>query len=122
MFYALVAPQGDIACFLDAPAVTGKGFRCLPVQDVRPEAGPDVILDGPEIVVQADKMVRTWTARPKTAAERLAEVHLARRGAYPSIGDQLDALFKARAGDPTALAAVDAAIAAVKAAHPKPVA
>lgn len=64
MLYALVSPLGDIARFLSAPAVTGKGFRCLPVEDVRPEAGLGEILDGPEIVVQGDKVVRTWTARP----------------------------------------------------------
>jgi hypothetical protein len=43
----------------------------------------------------------------------------ARRAEYPSVGDQLDALFKARQGDPSELAAVDARIREVKARHPK---
>ena len=45
----------------------------------------------------------------------------ARRKAYPPIGDQLDAMYKARQGDSSALQAIDALIAEVKAAYPKPV-
>jgi hypothetical protein len=96
MLYALVAPQGDVACFLPAPAVTGKGFRCLPVEDVRPEAGPDEILDGPENVVQADKVVRTWTARPAPPPLRVsmaqARVALSAAGLLASV----DALVTGR--------------------------
>ncbi|MCU0934807.1 MAG: XkdW family protein [Gammaproteobacteria bacterium] len=44
----------------------------------------------------------------------------AREAEYPSIGDQLDALYKARQGDPSELAAIDARIAEVKGRHPKP--
>jgi hypothetical protein len=44
----------------------------------------------------------------------------ARLAEYPSIGDQMDALYKARQGDPAELAAVDARIHEVKARHPKP--
>lgn len=43
-----------------------------------------------------------------------------RREEYPDIGDQLDALFKARQGDTIQLDAIDGQIAAVKAKHPKP--
>lgn len=60
---------------------------------------------------------------------RLVEIELvelayvaARRAAYPPIGHQLDALYKARMGDETELAAIDAEIKAVKDAHPKPAA
>lgn len=44
----------------------------------------------------------------------------ARLAEYPSIGDQLDALYKARQGDPGELAEIDARIREVKARHPKP--
>jgi hypothetical protein len=44
----------------------------------------------------------------------------ARTPEYPSIGDQLDALYKARQGDTSELAAIDALIREVKARHPKP--
>lgn len=42
----------------------------------------------------------------------------ARLAEYPSIGDQLDALYKARHGDDSELQAIDARIAEVKARHP----
>jgi hypothetical protein len=55
------------------------------------------------------------------AAEQVGQAYQeARLDEYPSIGDQLDALYHARHGDPTALAAIDARIAEVKARHPKP--
>jgi hypothetical protein len=44
----------------------------------------------------------------------------AREAEYPSLGDQLDALYKARHGDTGELAAIDARIAEVKGRHPKP--
>jgi hypothetical protein len=44
----------------------------------------------------------------------------ARLAEYPSLGDQLDALYKARQGDPSELAELDARIREVKARHPKP--
>jgi len=72
--------------------------------------------------VEADKVRRVWTIRAKTYAEKLAEIHAARAAAYPPLGDQLDAAFKARMGDGSELAAIDAAIQAVKTAHPKPAA
>jgi hypothetical protein len=43
-----------------------------------------------------------------------------RRCRFPSVGDQLDAMFKARQGDTSAIEAIDAQIAAVKASIPKP--
>lgn len=58
------------------------------------------------------RLVEIETVEPAYAASR--------RAAYPSLGDQLDALFKARRGDGSELAAIDGAIQAVKAAHPKP--
>lgn len=73
---------------------------------------------------RGDHIERVFDVAPLTAAERaqraLAACHTARRAAYPPIGDQLDAAFKARRGDPAPLTAIDAAIAAVKAAYPKP--
>ena len=99
-----------------------KSMRWLPVVDDAPTLGDGEVLDGPAITVDTDKVRRVWTIRPKTYAEKLTEVQVARRAAYPALGDQLDALFKARAGDETELAAIDAAIQAVKAAHPKPIA
>lgn len=125
--YALVDATGDVIRFADfvaAPALLpqGKGLRWLPVEDVAPTPGDGEYLDGPAVAVDADKVRRVWTVRPKTYAEKLAEVRAARAAAYPALGDQLDALFKARAGDGAELAAIDAAIATVKAAHPKPVA
>lgn len=38
---------------------------------------------------------------------------------YPSLGDQMDAMYKARQGDSTQLDAIDAAITQVKADYPK---
>jgi hypothetical protein len=52
--------------------------------------------------------------------ELLMICHAKRASAYPSLGDQLDATFKARAGDSTQLAAIDASIASVKTTFPKP--
>mgnify|MGYP003138636282 FL=1 len=43
----------------------------------------------------------------------------AREGAYPAIGDQLDALFWAREGDDSQLKLLDEQIKAVKAKYPK---
>ena len=43
----------------------------------------------------------------------------ARQGAYPAIGDQLDALFWAREGDDSQLKLFDEQIKAVKAKYPK---
>lgn len=125
--YALCDERNVIIRFeaFDAPPPNlpaAKGLRWLPVLDERPEPTAGETLGGPAITVEADKVRRTWTARPKTYAERYAEALAARRAAYPAIGDQLDAAFKARAGDGAELAAIDAAIQAVKAAHPKPAA
>ncbi|MCP5141856.1 MAG: hypothetical protein H6926_05700 [Chromatiales bacterium] len=50
-----------------------------------------------------------WSVRGYREA-RLAE--------YPSIGDQLDALYKARHGDDSDLRTIDARIAEIKADHP----
>lgn len=46
--------------------------------------------------------------------------HEKRRQAYPSISDQLDALYKARHGDDGHLRRIDEQIGKVKARHPKP--
>lgn len=55
------------------------------------------------------------------AADELADVHLARRLAYPPVGDQLDCLWKAmRDGALPKVEPFFSDIAAVKAAHPKP--
>jgi len=64
-----------------------------------------------------------WPAfvlRELSYEERLAACHAARRDAYPSIGDQLDAAFKARLGDTADQEVIDAEILAVKARYPKP--
>lgn len=127
MLYALVNPQNAVERFADLvepPPVLAaeKGLVWLPVEDVTATAGDGEIVDGPAVTVAAGKVRRVWTIRPKTYAEKLAEVRAARAAAYPALGDQLDALFKARAGDGAELAAIDAAIATVKTAHPKPVA
>lgn len=127
MLYALIDGAGTIRRFEEFPAAAPglaaeKGLRWLPVEDQRPAPAEDETLGGPAVTVEADKIRRVWSLRPKTAAEKLAEVQAARAAAYPPIGDQLDAAFKARAGDGAELAAIDAAIQAVKAAHPKPAA
>lgn len=54
------------------------------------------------------------------ALDLMAMCHALRHANYPSIGDQLDALFKARQGDTAALERIDARIADVKARYPKP--
>lgn len=50
----------------------------------------------------------------------LEQCRINRSYAYPPIGDQLDAAYKARQGDPTQQQAIDAQIAQVKAQYPKP--
>ncbi len=125
MLYALVDAAGSVVRMQDHVApphalAPEKGLKWLPMEDVRPEPGPGEILEGPAVTVEADRVVRTWTTLSKPLPDRLAEVHAARRAAYPAVGDQLDALFKARAGDPAELTTIDAAIAAVKATYPKP--
>lgn len=50
----------------------------------------------------------------------LEQCRLNRAYAYPPIGDQLDAAFHARQGDPSAQQAIDQEIASVKAQYPKP--
>lgn len=125
--YALIDAAGTVlrveAHDTPPPALAAaKGLRWLPVADTMPEPGPLEVREGPVVTVGETAVTRTWTVRPKTHEERLADCHAARRAAYPPIGDQLDAAFKARAGDPTQQAAIDAAIAAVKAAWPKPAA
>lgn len=124
--FALVTDCGAVIRVSDGaappPLAPEKGLRWLPLSDTRPEAAADEILEGPETVVATDAVRRVWRTRPLTHGERLARCHAARRAAYPPLGDQLDAAYKARQGDPAALEAIDAAIAAVKAAHPKPAA
>ena len=120
--YAIITQDGDIVAYQDSPAVIAKGRRCLPVADVKPVPADGEVLDGPTVTVTDTDVVRTWVARPPSYDEKLAAVQAARRAAYPPVGDQLDAAYKARNGDPAPLAAVDGAIAAVKTAHPKPAA
>ncbi|HRQ82669.1 MAG TPA: hypothetical protein PKZ97_16270 [Azospirillaceae bacterium] len=127
MLYALLDITGALARFETfdtppAPLPAAKGLRWLPVEDQRPAPAEGETLDGPAVIVEADKVRRVWTIRAKTYAEKLAEIHAARAAAYPPLGDQLDAAFKARMGDGSELAAIDAAIQAVKTAHPKPAA
>mgnify|MGYP006921296315 CR=1 FL=1 len=55
-----------------------------------------------------------------SAHDLVAACRALRHANYPSIGDQLDALYKARHGDPGPLEEVDAKIAEVKARYPKP--
>lgn len=127
MLYALIDAAGTIRRFdtheIPPPALApAKGLRWLPVADTKPEPGPEEALEGPVVTVGETAVARVWTLRPKTYDERLADCHAARRAAYPPIGDQLDADYKARRGDPAPQAAIDAAIAAVKTAWPKPAA
>jgi hypothetical protein len=51
----------------------------------------------------------------------LEQCYKNRQAEYPSVTDQLDALFHARQGDMSALEALDAQKAAVKAKYPKPI-
>lgn len=127
MLFALIDSAGTIRRYEEFPAAApdlaaGKGLRWLPVEDQRTTPTEGQVPDGPAVTVEADKVRRIWSLRPKTYAEKLAEVQAARAAAYPPVGDQLDAAFKARIGDGAELAAIDAAIQAVKAAHPKPTA
>lgn len=64
---------------------------------------------------ELDRAMAEYRQEQRTEAYREA-----REAEYPSIGDQLDALYKERQGDPSELAAIDARIAEVKARHPKP--
>jgi hypothetical protein len=50
----------------------------------------------------------------------LAKCHSQRLAEYPSLGDQMDASFKARQGDDSQQLAIDTLIQAVKAKYPKP--
>jgi len=78
--------------------------------------------------------IREWelpVAQPDTARLQQAMVECRKASetsryreeralAYPSIGDQLDAMYKARNGDGAALDAIDQQIAEVKARFPNP--
>lgn len=123
--HALVSADGAIVRLSDTtepppPLAPEKGLRWLPVSDTKPTPTADEALVGPETMVTDDAVGRVWHTRPLTHGERLAACHAARAAAYPTIGDQLDAAFKARQGDPAAQVAIDDAIARVKADHPKP--
>lgn len=123
--FALVNAAGSVIRLADVagpppPLAPEKGLRWLPLCDTRPEPAADEALEGPEVTVTAGAVLRVWRTRPLSYEERLTRCHAARRAAYPPLGDQLDAAFKARQGDTAAQEAIDAAIAAVKAAHPKP--
>lgn len=52
----------------------------------------------------------------------LEACRLKRASEYPSVGDQLDAAYKARHGDSSDQEVIDLAIATVKSNNPKPVA
>ena len=60
----------------------------------------------------------------KTFKQRLLIVNdgyvALRRSEYPSIADQLDALYKARNGDTSELEAMDKKVTAIKEKYPKP--
>lgn len=72
---------------------------------------------GPKFTVRDDDVLREWDTRPLTDEDVAAD----RRAAYPAIGDQLDALWKAldRAGLPDEVAAMLARVKQVKKDHPK---
>lgn len=59
--------------------------------------------------------------RDATFDEELAACHRKREAEYPSLGDQLDAAFKARQGNSTSLQEIDALIVSIKSKYPKPV-
>lgn len=90
----------------------------------------DVLSKGdPDALAQyGDQPLTPEEADARKAEEAEAEAHHAatawrdaRRAAYPSIGDQLDALAKwVATGDKTALEALAAQCMEVKAANPKP--
>jgi len=61
------------------------------------------------------KAIKECKASTETSAYREE-----RAFAYPSVGDQLDALYKARQGDSSALDQIDSQIAAVKQQFPRP--
>jgi hypothetical protein len=74
-----------------------------------------------QLVVNPAKLAAHEAAEAAAAPARaLYALQEKRRLEYPSIGDQLDALYKARHGDPSELQAIDAKIAGVKTKHPKP--
>lgn len=90
-----------------------------PVVDER--LAPGFVLERFEFRIRKADVVRVWIGRPQTVAEVRAE----RSAAYPSIGDQLDAIAKGFAAlTPESLPQETrdwlAQLAAVKAAHPKP--
>lgn len=62
----------------------------------------------------------TVTEIEETPEQLVAACRSLRHANYPSVGEQLDALYKARHGDPTALEEIDARIADVKSRYPKP--
>lgn len=78
------------------------------------------ITDQVETIMADGQPWPAFVLRELSYEERLAACHAARRAAYPPIGDQLDAAFKARLGDTAAQDAIDAEIAAVKARYPLP--
>ena len=53
--------------------------------------------------------------------QELKNFHKNRREAYPTIGEQLDAMYQARNGDDSEIKKIDAIITSVKNKYPKPV-
>lgn len=62
--YAIVSPAGEVTAYQSAPAITGKGWRCLPVVDVQDELQQWQAHSGPAVVVKTDTVERVWTAVP----------------------------------------------------------
>jgi hypothetical protein len=90
-----------------APQLDGQGAQVLDVA-----GNPVMVTVSASYTVVVTDISYEWA---------LAECREARAREYPSVGDQLDARFKAEfLGDNSQLHAIHLAIAAVKAKYPKP--
>lgn len=114
--YALVdKTTGLILGFSSTPI---QGW--LPLEDRREPLTAGARYAVPSYEITETKVIRKWGKAQLKPEDELELVRNLRKAQYPSIGDQLDAAFKARNGDTAQQEEIDAKIACVKASFPKP--
>lgn len=64
------------------------------VREVAKPADPAVVVTGSTVENAGGGYIQVWQTRPKTIDELVEDVRSKRRGEYPPIPDQIDALWK----------------------------